>query len=208
MKSKQWTYAESKIPTEYGMFNLRVYQTDDANEKEPIAFYYGQLNDGGDIPVVRIHSECLTGEVFGSQRCDCAPQLYFALKMISERGKGILIYLRQEGRGIGLFNKIRAYDLQDQGYDTIEANRMLGLEVDARDYSMAYEILQHFDVKEIDLITNNPEKASFMKEHIKVNKIINTDVGINKYSYDYLLTKQKYMKHEISLTEKDILHSL
>ena len=149
--------ATSKLPTAFGEFKITVFQDPQTGE-EHVA-----LSTGLDTPptgpvLVRIHSECLTGDAFASLKCDCGPQLQATQKLISEAGKGVILYLRQEGRGIGLTNKIRAYALQDQGHDTVDANLMLNLPADARRYDMCNIMLDHLKIKEVQLITNNPLK--------------------------------------------------
>ena len=148
------------------------------------------------IPLVRIHSECLTGDAFGSLKCDCGPQLNTAMQAIQDNGCGAILYLRQEGRGIGLTNKIRAYALQDQGHDTLDANLMLGLPADARIYDMCQPMLAHVGVDEVHLITNNPDKVAYLSENgVKVAKRIPLVVGINDANADYLATKRDRMGH-------------
>ena len=153
---------------------------------------------GPDPVLVRVHSECLTGDAFGSLRCDCGPQLDSALKQISERGWGALIYLRQEGRGIGLHAKIQAYHLQDRGADTLEANLKLGLPGDARNYDIAAQILQSIGVTRISLLSNNPHKVQQLEDHgINVEERIELLVGIGEDNREYLKTKLERMGHEI-----------
>lgn len=153
----------------------------------------------GDIPLVRIHSECITGDLFGSLRCDCGAQLRAAILMMQEEGGGILIYLRQEGRGIGLLNKLRAYKLQEQGLDTLDANQALGLPVDARDYSSAASILKdYYGITAIRLITNNPAKLQILEERgIRVSERIPTLVAVNQHNKDYLKAKAERLGHWI-----------
>jgi len=144
-------------------------------------------------PIVRIHSECLTGDTIGSLKCDCGDQLKFALKTIGEKG-GMVIYLRQEGRDIGLLNKVNAYALQDAGYDTVEANHQLGFEADERNYEMVEIILHHFKIKSIKLLTNNPRKLQSLK-NIEIVERIPIIIEPNKYNEDYLKTKKEDMGH-------------
>src|SRR5499427_2633708 len=149
--------AETSLPTaEYGTFRLFGFESSDKSESV-IALVKGDLA-AEDAPLVRIHSQCLTGDVFGSGRCDCGPQLHFALQSIASRGTGILIYQLQEGRGIGLMNKLLAYQLQDSGHDTVEANEHLGFDADQRNYDLCIEILRHFAVARVRLMSNNPRK--------------------------------------------------
>ncbi|MEW2287349.1 GTP cyclohydrolase II [Streptomyces sp. NPDC047841] len=154
-----------------------------------------------EIPLVRVHSECLTGDVFGSARCDCGPQLGEALRMIETAG-GVLLYLRQEGRGIGLYNKLDAYQLQDRGLDTYEANRALGLADDLRNYAVAEQMLQALGYTEIDLLTNNPDKREQLRRHgIRVRNTIPTSAFATPYNVGYLRAKVTHTAHTIRLDE-------
>ena len=147
-------------------------------------------------PLIRLHSCCLTGDIFGSMRCDCGPQLQAALKMLAKNKSGILLYLRQEGRGIGLVNKIRAYALQDQGHDTVEANEMLGFPADLREYNICLDILQHFEITSVNLLTNNPKKVSALEEvGISVTNRTSLHEGENDENSEYLNTKRDKMGH-------------
>ena len=152
----------SRIPTDIGEFQLCLY-TSNNDEKEHIALIMGKVKGKSNI-LVRIHSECFTGEVLGSCRCDCKEQLHLAMQKIAEEGCGVLIYLRQEGRGIGLSDKLRAYNLQDQGYDTVDANLLLGHQADERDYTIAALILEDLQVRSVRLLTNNPLKIKSIRE--------------------------------------------
>ena len=155
----------------------------------------GNLADAEDV-LVRVHSECFTGDVLGSLRCDCGEQLNRALALVASEGLGVVIYLRQEGRGIGLLQKLRAYNLQDQGYDTVDANLMLGHEADERDYSLAARILEDLKVKAVRLITNNPSKISALEaEGIKVTSRVIQNIAVNSENENYLRTKAKRMDH-------------
>jgi GTP cyclohydrolase II len=162
--------------------------------QEHVALLIGAF--GGQPPLVRLHSECLTGDVFGSLKCDCGPQLQEALRIIGEAGGGILVYLRQEGRGIGLANKIRAYSLQDRGLDTVDANRRLGFGDDERDYRHAAAILRALGVNEVRLLTNNPDKVAGLEQAgIKVAERVGHQMPANPHNADYLATKRKRSGH-------------
>lgn len=187
--------ATSKLPTAFGDFNISVFQ-DPETKEEHVALSKG-LNTPPTAPVlVRIHSECLTGDAFASLKCDCGPQLKATQELINEAGQGIILYLRQEGRGIGLTNKIRAYALQDQGHDTVDANLLLNLPADARRYDMCKIILDHFNVQEIKLITNNPSKVKAL-EALNINIVdrVPLTVGLNPFNASYLKTKVSRMSH-------------
>ena len=179
----------ASLPTKYGEFKIQSFKED---EKEHLVIFTEKLPE---IPLVRIHSECLTGDALGSLKCDCGEQLEFALREINKKG-GMVIYLRQEGRGIGLFNKVNAYALQDKGFDTVEANHQLGFEADLRDFSIVEEILKHFNIKKIMLLTNNPKKEFAFKE-IKVEKRIPIIIKPNPFNKDYLKTKKEKLGHKI-----------
>ena len=188
------------LPTEMGQFNFYVFRSELLNE-EHMALVKGpieQLLDPGTL--VRIHSECFTGDVLGSKRCDCGSQLQQALNEIEQAGSGIVIYLRQEGRGIGLFNKVKAYQLQDQGLDTVEANLQLGFDADMRDYTMAIQILNHFNINDLQLLTNNPDKLEAIQS-ICQRKIVHKALSIeaNSFNHHYLLTKNLKFGHSIDL---------
>ncbi|MDF2940202.1 MAG: bifunctional 3,4-dihydroxy-2-butanone-4-phosphate synthase/GTP cyclohydrolase [Gammaproteobacteria bacterium] len=186
-------FIETTLNTEFGTFIFRVYQ--DSPGKETIALYSEKL-DPTQAPLVRVHSECITGDTFGSRRCDCGPQLNKALEDISKDGNGILIYLRQEGRGIGLFEKVKAYQLQDQGYDTYEANVMLGHLPDARTYETAKAVLDDFKVERIRLLTNNPSKISEIEQAgIEVAERIPLLISANPHNTHYLLSKKTKFNH-------------
>lgn len=188
-------YAKAKLPTMTGMFDIYVFKYND--EKDHAVLVKGDIMGKQDIPV-RIHSECLTGDVLGSRRCDCRDQLLRSMVYLGKQERGMLIYLRQEGRGIGLLNKIRAYSLQDQGYDTVEANLMLGLPIDKRDYSFAVEVLKYFKIDSIKLMTNNPAKVDFLADNnINVSERIPLKSTPTPYDEFYLSTKKARMGHQL-----------
>lgn len=171
---------------------------DDAEGKEHLALIFGDEAALTASPLVRVHSECLTGDVFGSRRCDCGPQLSESLALMKKEGQGLLIYLRQEGRGIGLSNKIKAYSLQDQGLDTVEANLALGFGVDQRQYEVAARILQHFGIKKIRLITNNPRKVKGLEDlGIAVTERLGILIAPNEFNKKYLEVKREKLGHLI-----------
>lgn len=187
--------AKSKLPTAYGDFDIHVFQ-DPKTGEEHVALSKGGADLSGQPVLVRIHSECLTGDAFGSLKCDCGPQLHATMKMIHDAGQGVILYLRQEGRGIGLTNKIRAYALQDQGHDTVDANLLLNLPADARRYDMCSIMLGHLKVEEVKLITNNPLKIKALQDlGINVVDRVRLTIGLNIFNQDYLNTKQKRMSH-------------
>ena len=195
MNKKIKYIASCRLPTEWGVFTMHGFE--EADGQEHIALSMGDFSDG--LPVLsRIHSECLTGDALFSQKCDCGPQLKAAMQAVQKEGRGIIVYLRQEGRGIGLINKIRAYRLQDQGLDTVEANLKLGLPVDARDFSLAKHIYDHLGVHEIKLLTNNPEKVSTLQQAgISIVERIPLQVGENSENERYLHTKADKLGHLI-----------
>lgn len=189
--------SESDVDTDYGPFHATVF-ADDAGKKEHVAMVRGELSrmPASYSPLVRLHSECLTGDVFGSRRCDCGRQLEGAMKLITEEGAGIVLYLRQEGRGIGLENKVRAYALQDQGLDTVEANVHLGFDPDERDFAVGAHILLAMGIRSIRLITNNPAKsAALARFGISVVERIPMVVEADPYSEAYLRTKREKLGH-------------
>lgn len=182
----------TNIPTELGMFEVRAY-SDLATGELHMAWCVGKPHDG---MLVRVHSECLTGEAFGSQKCECGPQLQAALALVQQHG-GAVLYLRgQEGRGIGLLNKLRAYRLQEDGFDTVDANLELGLPADAREYGAAAGMLMELGVREVRLLTNNPEKTKYLDEHgITVSERVALEVGRNEVNDEYLRVKAERMGH-------------
>ena len=189
--------ADAHLPTEHGNFRIRVFHEEETG-LDHVALLLGDM--GGPDPVlVRVHSECLTGDAFGSLRCDCGPQLRTALGMIQDVGWGCLVYLRQEGRGIGLHAKIQAYNLQDRGVDTLDANLMLGHPADARDYGIASEILDSLEIEKVNLMTNNPDKVEQLSEYgINVVERMAIVAGVGEGNLHYLSTKATRMGHQIS----------
>jgi GTP cyclohydrolase II len=196
-------YSESQLPTERGLFRIVVFR-DKRNGKEHVAMVKGEVAGQEGVPV-RLHSECLTSEVFGSLRCDCRAQLDRALDFIAQQGRGVLVYLRQEGRGIGLGNKIRAYALQQEhGLDTVEANLRLGFADDLRRYDVAAHILQSLGVLSVDLITNNPLKiAGLVDEGVPVRRRIPSRTQSNPLNVGYLKTKRDRSGHLIEFLPEE-----
>jgi GTP cyclohydrolase II len=193
-------YAEAPLPTERGSFRSLVFR-DRRNGAEHVGMVLGDLADG--VPAVRVHSECLTSEVFGSLKCDCRAQLDRALDYIAAQGRGALLYLRQEGRGIGLGNKIRAYALQAQGYDTYEANQALGFPDDLRRYDVAAEMLRLLGVRTVDLITNNPLKVTGLTEAgVAVRRRIPLPSPVNPHNVNYLMVKRERTGHLIQTDDE------
>ena len=197
--------AKATLPTAYGMFDIHSFEDQEPNvalaghKTEHVLLSVG-LPDINKVPLVRIHSECLTGDAFKSLKCECGPQLNHAMQLIQQEGCGAILYLRQEGRGIGLTNKIRAYALQDQGHDTVDANLLLGLPADGRRYDMCYPMLSHIGVTKMRLLTNNPQKlACFDNLDIDIVEQVPLLVGINPYNQDYLRTKRDRMGHIIDV---------
>lgn len=185
--------AATILPTKYGEFQMHVYI--DAAGREHVALTVGAIDDGAPV-VARVHSECLTGDVFGSSRCDCGEQLELAMLLLQAEGRGVLLYLRQEGRGIGLTNKIRAYALQEGGLDTVDANRALGLPDDSRDYGVAAAMLYDLGVREVSLITNNPHKIDGLERHgIHVVERRPVHVAPNRHNQPYISAKRTRMGH-------------
>ena len=183
------------LPTDYGTFKALSF-LDKENGEEHIALIKGDINK--EDVLCRIHSECLTGDVFGSHRCDCGSQLHKSLEMIEKEGSGVLVYLRQEGRGIGLFNKIKAYKLHEEGYDTVDANIKLGFPADMRNYRVAADILEELGVKSVRLLTNNPDKIEQIEKYnIKVNNRVPIEIHSNDIDKIYLKTKADRMRHDL-----------
>lgn len=187
------------MPTKYGIFKAHCY-VNKLNGEHHIALVMGELNHPNNV-MCRVHSECLTGDVFGSLRCDCGPQFDKAMKMISKNKSGVLLYMRQEGRGIGLVNKLRAYKLQEQGMDTLQANLVLGFEGDMREYYIAAQILRDLKIKSLELLTNNPEKLNQLEDYgIKIAKRLPIEIVANEYDESYLKTKKSKMGHMLEIS--------
>jgi GTP cyclohydrolase II len=193
--------AQASLQTPQGDFSLESFVGPDLeSQKTPIlvlAMGLDEISETGEIPLIRIHSECITGDVFSSRRCDCGEQLTMSMELISERGCGAVIYLRQEGRGIGIENKLKAYALQEQGFDTLDANLELGLPADSRDYHDAIKILEQHGVTRCDLLTNNPEKTKAIEQSkIALNSVLPIHIKPDHPScVQYLTTKQQRMGH-------------
>jgi 3,4-dihydroxy 2-butanone 4-phosphate synthase/GTP cyclohydrolase II len=189
--------AETPLPTSHGDFRAYGYRAD-IDGVEHIALVAGELGDGEDV-LVRVHSECLTGDVFGSQRCDCGPQLTASLERISAEGRGVVLYLRgHEGRGVGLLSKLRAYELQERGRDTLDANIELGLPADARDYAAGAEMLTDLGVRSLRLMTNNPDKTAALVRHgLRITGREPMRAPAGEHNLRYLRTKRDRMGHDL-----------
>jgi 3,4-dihydroxy 2-butanone 4-phosphate synthase / GTP cyclohydrolase II len=186
--------ATAPLPTDYGPFHIHVYEHPPTGQTH-VALVRGDLGDGKSV-LARIHSSCLTGDIFHSARCDCGAQLDSAMQRIAAEGQGVLVYLNQEGRGIGLANKIRAYGLQDEGYDTVEANERLGFAADGRDYRLAADMLRDLGVESIRLLSNNPKKQLGIETHgLTVTELLPLEIPASDHSRQYLLTKKLKMGH-------------
>ena len=186
--------ASCKLPTRFGEFGMHGFEDTDTGQ-EHVALVQGNVADEETV-LCRVHSECLTGDCLFSMRCDCGPQLEHAMRTISEKGSGILLYLRQEGRGIGLINKIRAYNLQDKGADTVEANERLGFDADLRDYTITRDMFRHFQINKIQLMTNNPVKVQALtKLGIEIVDRLPIETGQNDHNARYLATKAGKLGH-------------
>lgn len=194
MQSTLQHVASARLPTQWGMFTIHGFE-DPVTGKEHVALTMGETGDGEPV-LMRIHSECLTGDCLFSQRCDCGPQLQYAIERVAAEGRGIILYLRQEGRGIGLINKLKAYELQDSGADTVEANEQLGFAADSRGYQICKPMLDHFKVKRVRLLTNNPRKVAALGEiGIEVTERLPIHVGINSHNENYLAVKIDKLGH-------------
>lgn len=192
---------ETYLPTKYGEFQIHLYRSE-TDQKEHIALTKGVISP--DTPVlVRVHSECLTGDLFGSLRCDCNEQLTAALRMVEKEGRGVVLYMRQEGRGIGLYNKLKAYKLQDEGLDTVEANEKLGFRADLRDYGIGAQILRDLGVGKIRLLTNNPKKIVGLHGYgLEIIERVPLEMGVNEINERYLKTKRDKLGHLILVDPK------
>tara|TARA_Y100000766_G_C18831604_1_gene568347 strand:- start:497 stop:1096 length:600 start_codon:yes stop_codon:yes gene_type:complete len=192
--------SEAVLPTPHGQFKIRVFKEEETG-MDHVALTMGDMS-GPDPVLVRVHSECLTGDAFGSLRCDCGPQLQSALDAVATKGWGVVLYLRQEGRGIGLHAKIQAYYLQDQGADTLDANLILGYPGDARNYNIASTMLDALGVSNVCLLSNNPDKVKQLQEYgINVVERVPLVAGVGKENIDYLQTKADRMGHDLNLED-------
>jgi 3,4-dihydroxy 2-butanone 4-phosphate synthase/GTP cyclohydrolase II len=196
-KSVMRSAATAKLPTEYGDFKIHVYENQ-RDGQTYVALVRGEIGDGEDV-LMRVHSSCLTGDVFHSERCDCGAQLEAAMQRIATEGRGVILYLNQEGRGIGLANKIRAYALQDQGYDTVEANERLGFDADLRDYGLGVQILSDLGVRSMRLLTNNPKKQAGVESYgLQVSELLPLEIPASESTRRYLTTKKEKLGHLLS----------
>ncbi len=193
--------AKADMPTKYGHFTAYGYRNK-LNGEHHVALVKGDLGDGKDV-LVRVHSECLTGDAFGSARCDCGQQFAAAMRKVEEEGRGVVLYMRQEGRGIGLLNKLRAYELQDQGYDTVEANLKLGYPSDLREYSIGAQILEDLGIRTMRLMTNNPDKVYGLGAfNLEIIERVPLQIPPHEHDAFYLRTKKEKMNHMLDLDEK------
>jgi len=201
-----WRIASARMPTKWGMFEAIGFERDISNGSQRVetalAIVMGDPTEGA--PLLRIHSQCFTGEVLGSLRCDCHDQLEMAMQAIAEEGRGLVIYEYQEGRGIGLMAKLEAYELQDAGLDTLEANHALGFKADCRDFGLSAAILRDLGIKRVRLLSNNPRKASALTENgVEVLAQLTCEAAPNPYSFAYLRTKKEKMGHALSLRQSE-----
>jgi 3,4-dihydroxy 2-butanone 4-phosphate synthase/GTP cyclohydrolase II len=191
--------ANASLPTAYGDFRIIGF-VNKADGQEAVALIKGDLNAPNTVPLVRVHSSCLTGDVFGSKRCDCGDQLHRAMQLIDSEGVGVVLYMFQEGRGIGLINKIKAYKLQDEGFDTVDANKELGFKADLRDYGFGAQVLLKLGVKSMRLMTNNPVKITALSGYgLSVVESVPIVTGVTDYNRGYLSTKQQKLGHTLHL---------
>lgn len=189
---------EIELPTEYGHFKMIAYEDKNSNE-EHLALIKGDLKENEPV-LTRVHSSCITGDIFGSCRCDCGPQLHEAMRMVQEEGKGVIVYMNQEGRGIGMMNKLKAYKLQEEGYDTIQANEKLGFKPDQRDYGIGAQILRDLNVSKMRLMTNNPKKRTGLIGYgLEIIENVPIEIKSNKHNRFYLETKRDRMGHDLKV---------
>ena len=187
-------YAKAKMPTKYGEFEILTF-VNKITKEHHVVLTMGDISSGEDV-LCRVHSECLTGDALGSKRCDCGEQYDYAMKKIAEEGRGIMVYMRQEGRGIGLVNKLRAYELQDKGFDTVDANIALGFRDDMREYYESYQMLKNLGVKSIKIMTNNPDKIKYLNNYgLEIKERIPIQIEASEYDAFYLKTKKERMGH-------------
>jgi GTP cyclohydrolase II len=201
-----WRVASASMPTKWGMFDVIGYERDISNGTQRVetalAFVMGDLTEGA--PLLRIHSQCFTGEMLGSLRCDCRDQLEMAMQAIAEEGRGLVIYEYQEGRGIGLMAKLESYELQDAGLDTVEANHALGLKADCRDFELPAAIVRDLGIKHVRLLSNNPRKArALAKSGVEVVVQLSCEAAPNPHSYAYLRAKKEKMGHALNVRQGD-----
>lgn len=187
-------YAKAKMPTKYGEFEILTF-VNKITKQHHVVLTMGDISDGEDV-LCRVHSECLTGDALGSRRCDCGEQYNYAMRAIAEEGRGIMVYMRQEGRGIGLVNKLKAYELQDKGLDTVDANRALGFRDDMREYYEAYQMIKKLGIKSVRIMTNNPEKIKHLENYgLEIEERIPIQIEATEYDLFYLQTKKERMGH-------------